>query len=148
MQLKDLARRYHQTQVETADPLELVIMAYDGIISSLKRASGLDQEGDLESRSREIQRALDLINELWAALDMERGGEIAASLASIYRFVTSQILIAEAKRDMEMMLTVARLLEGVKEGWCGIKNYSTGRRGAELPWRHETQQGQRSALHL
>jgi flagellar protein FliS len=120
MQWQRLVQRYNQTQVETSNPLHLVLLAYDGALMSLKKAVEKDQQGDYEQKGREIQRALDIVNELWSALDMEQGKEIALSLSAIYRFVTSQILEANARKDIKTLELMYDLLKELREAWSQL----------------------------
>lgn len=120
MQWQRLVQRYSQTQVETSNPLHLVILAYDGALTSLKKAVESDRQGNYEQKGREIQRALDFVNELWSALDMERGSEIAVSLSAIYRFASSQILEANARKDTKTLELVQELLKELRDAWAQL----------------------------
>jgi flagellar protein FliS len=119
-----LVQRYHRTEVETSDPLRLVLLAYDGLLSSLRKALEHQVAGEFEAKAREVQRALDLINELWSSLDMERGGPIARNLAAIYGYASKEILLADARKDAAAMEAVHGLLHSLREAWAMVKRSS------------------------
>src|SRR4030067_2589838 len=90
---------YQKTDVITADPKKLVIMCYEGAIYSLKVAKAKFYAQDYEAKAKAIQNALDIISELRAALDFEKGGEIAKNLDSLYAFWIQHIIKADRHRD-------------------------------------------------
>jgi len=83
---------YRKTDVITADPKKLVIMCYEGAIHSLKTARAKYAAEEYEAKAKAIQNALDILNELRAALDFEKGGEIARNLESLYSFWIQHII--------------------------------------------------------
>jgi flagellar protein FliS len=118
--MQRMVQRYNQTQVQTSNPLHLVLLAYDGALASLQKAVEKERLGDYEQKGREIQRALDFVNELWSALDLERGREIALSLSSIYRFVSAQILQASAQKDIRTLEVMHDLLKELRDAWAQL----------------------------
>ena len=63
---------YQQADVNTADPLKLVIMCYDGAISHLRIARDSIVARELERKADAFDRASDFIGELNRALDFDR----------------------------------------------------------------------------
>ncbi len=63
-------QQYIQTQIMSADPLQLVILTYDVAIAGC--------------RTRNQEKALRAVGELQVALNHEEGGQIAANLLSLY----------------------------------------------------------------
>lgn len=118
--MQRMVQRYNQTQVQTSNPLHLVLLAYDGALASLQKAVEKERLGDYEQKGREIQRALDFVNELWSALDLERGREIALSLSSIYQFVSAQILQASAQKDIRTLEVMHDLLKELRDAWAQL----------------------------
>ena len=120
---------YQKTDVITADPKKLVIMCYEGAIYSLKMAKAKFYVQDYEAKGRAIQNALDILNELRAALDFEKGAEVARNLDSLYSFWTQQILKADRQKDTRALDQVAAMLEEIKsaleEAYYGQKDSQT-----------------------
>ena len=69
-----------------------------------------------------IGEAVDLISQgLLAALDYERGGEIATNLGSIYDYALRRLLHANLRKDVKVVREIADLLAGLREAWVSIQ---------------------------
>ncbi|MCA9420754.1 MAG: flagellar protein FliS, partial [Nitrospira sp.] len=81
------AQSYANTQIQTASSVQVVVFLYDGAISSMKLA----QEGmatlNYQDKARFLDRALRVIGELSASLNMEEGGGIAKDLRRMYEYI-------------------------------------------------------------
>jgi flagellar protein FliS len=105
---------YRKTDVVTADPKKLVIMCYEGALHSLRTARAKYADQEYEAKAKAIQNALDILNELRAALDFEKGGGIAHNLESLYSFWITHIMKADQHRDLHALDQVATMLEEIK----------------------------------
>ena len=54
---------------------------------------------NIESFGKCIQKTQEIISELMVSLDMERGGEIAKNLMSLYVFFNAELMNANIKKD-------------------------------------------------
>jgi len=114
---QSVVNSYQQTQFFTTHPLKLVLMCYEGAIGSLKLARDSYVAGRFEAKARALQKCLDIIHELNASLDLEKGGECAANLRSLYAYVTQALTEADLKRDIETMNQVITMLEELESAW-------------------------------
>lgn len=105
---------YRRTDVVTADPKKLVIMCYEGALHSLKTARVKYAAKEYEAKANAIQNVLDILNELRAALDFEKGGGIARNLESLYSFWITNIIKADQHRDLSVLDQVATMIEEIK----------------------------------
>ncbi len=109
---------YLKSAIETASPERLVLALYDGAIAATTRASeALEAGGDPEGAHRELVRAQSIVLELRMALDLDRGGEIAANLASLYAFCLERLIRANVAKDPEPLGAVLRVLEDLRDAW-------------------------------
>lgn len=113
-------RSYQNLQTETAvraaSPGELIVLVYDRTIEHLREAARLI--GEEQDSGVPTQKALDLINDgLVAALDRERGGEIAENLSALYDWAVRSILRGRVKRDAQMILDVVSVLTPLRDAW-------------------------------
>jgi flagellar protein FliS len=99
------------------DPLQQIVMLYDGAIKFLRLASTSIESGDIHAKAEQTDRALQIISYLQSILDLERGKEVAASLNTLYTSVTLVILNASAKLDAKEMRRAADLLSPVRDAW-------------------------------
>ena len=83
---------YRQVATQTASPARLVLMLYDGAICFLELAqTGFDCTDPTQLNQavdNNIVRAQAIIYEMNATLNMEAGGEVAATFRRLYTFHT------------------------------------------------------------
>ncbi|HUK35227.1 MAG TPA: flagellar export chaperone FliS [Vicinamibacterales bacterium] len=111
---------YLQTEMQSRTPLELVAMLYDGAIRFTTAARDAAERRDIAARGYAVSRTLAIISELQSTLDLERGGEIAASLDRLYRYVTERLLTASMKKDAAPFDDALKVLTTLREGWATI----------------------------
>jgi flagellar protein FliS len=114
--------KYQTQQVMTASPARLVCMLYDRAILSLKEAVAAIEAGQIEARWRANKRATDIIAHMWTTLDTERGGEIAANLADLFKYMLSRLPQIDFDNDPAPAREVIRLLEPLRESWHKVAN--------------------------
>ncbi|MCB1646035.1 MAG: flagellar export chaperone FliS [Pseudomonadales bacterium] len=119
------ARHYQQMNVQTsvfdASPHQLITMLFDGLLSRLAMAKGFMSRKDYEGKSHCLGSAITIIGALQDALDLEKGGEVAANLDRLYLYMTRRVFAAGVANDPEILDEVASLVRTIKEGWDGIK---------------------------
>ncbi len=113
---------YLKTTVETAPPIKQVVMLYDRAIVALREAEENIKNNDIQSKINNIYKAVDIINALDSALDMENGGEIASNLRDLYDFIDRQLVIVNSKNDLTLLNDLIEILETLKSGWEEISS--------------------------
>ncbi len=113
---------YRKSQVETASPIDLVIMLYDRAIVLLDKAINEISEKKYEEKNTSLMKATDIVFELLSILDNDKGGEIAASLSRLYNFVIRAITNANMSLDTKELENAKRILSELRESWISIKN--------------------------
>ena len=109
-----------ETGINTSSPARLVLILYDGAISSTLKAKRCIEAGDIAGKSENIGRAINILSELMNSLDMAVGGEMAANLQSLYSYSIDRLLQASMKRETQPLDTVTRVLCTLREGWEGV----------------------------
>jgi flagellar secretion chaperone FliS len=118
-----------ETAVASASPHQLVLLLFDGAIDAIADARIRMDMGDIPGKGKAIGRASRIIGEgLLAALDMERGGQIAANLRSLYEYMMKQLLDANLHNRAEILGEVMSLLNELRGAWAQI-----GQRNAPVP---------------
>ena len=113
-------KAYQETAICTQNRGQLVVMLYDGAINFLKQSIADLEQGDYASKGIRIAKATDIIIELNTVLDMDKGGQIAQNLRSLYNFMHHHLSEANLKKDATMVQDVINLLEELKQGWQAI----------------------------
>ena len=113
---------YRKAQVDSASPLGLVVMLYDGALRSAAEARAAIERRDVIARTKAISRLLGIVGELRGTLDMERGGEIAATLDRLYAYVSERLVEASFKQAVEPLDEVVRVLTPLRDGWAQVSS--------------------------
>lgn len=100
------------------NPLQQIILLYDGAIKFLRLAAADIVAGDLVAKAEHTNRALDIITYLQSILDFERGGDVAPQLDTFYASLMVQVLRASAALDSNKMKHAAELLLPVRDAWA------------------------------
>jgi len=112
---------YLESRVLSAGPIELVRLLYQTATGAVRDARRHLEEGAVIERSRAISKASAVVLELTAALDFERGGEIAQRLAQLYDYMLRRLTEANFKQTDAPLAEVLGLLTTLAEGWAAIQ---------------------------
>ncbi len=112
--------RYKQMQVNTTDPVRLVVMLYEGTILALKRAIGYIEKKDFENKGKELMRAQEILFELMSCLDHEKGGEVSEKLHALYTYMIKRVIEANVSLDITILQETIKHLETINEGWTEL----------------------------
>lgn len=112
---------YLESRVLSADPIELVNLLYQACTSAVREARHHLAEGRIAERSREINKAYEILLELSASLDHERGGEISQRLALLYDYMQRRLLDANVQQADVPLVEVLGLLATLAEAWAGVR---------------------------
>lgn len=111
---------YRQTEVRSRTPVELVVMLHDGALKFMSAAGEAIGRGDIPARKTAISKTLAIVSELQSTLNMDQGGEIAASLDELYRWSSVRLLDATVHNDAGPVEEVAQVFRTLRDGWIGI----------------------------
>lgn len=129
---------YQKTNVSTASQGRLVVLLYEGAIKQLTTAISLFEEnGKIKAANIEkygicIQKAQAIITELQVSLDMEKGGEIARNLMSLYLFFNEELVTASITQNKEKAAFVLRMMSELAESWRTIANSTANAPAAKV----------------
>jgi flagellar protein FliS len=111
------AENYKRNEIVTSDPKRLVTMCYSAAIMNFKLAKTRYLEKAYEEKSNALQKALNIVSELMASLNFEKGGQIATNLNALYEYVLRRAAQADLERDMKGFDEVIHILEELSEAW-------------------------------
>lgn len=106
-----------RASVEDAPPVRLVQLMFDGALARLAVARGQIERGDIQGKGQSLGKAVAIIGGLQQSLDLDRGGELAASLDALYDYLQRRLFRANVDNDLVVVDEVADLLRRLKSGW-------------------------------
>lgn len=130
---------YRDTNVKTASQGRLIVLLYEGAVKQLTLANSMfDENGKLPVRSIEafgkaILKAQEIITELQVSLDMEKGGEIAKNLMSLYLFFNEELMNANINQDKEKVSSVLKMMSDLADAWRTIANSTANAPATKVP---------------
>jgi flagellar protein FliS len=99
----------------------LINMLFEGAGVAIRTAGIHMQAGHTACKGEAISRALDIVNNgLLAALDVERGGQLAQRLAALYEYIARRLLSANLDNDKAALDEAGQLLEEIGSAWREI----------------------------
>lgn len=108
---------YLSQQLAALSPASRVAMLYDKAIASLREAVQAIEDGDIQRRWSANNLAGQIIETLWATLDLDKGGDIAANLDRLYSFMLRHLSEVDMKNDPKPAQDVIKLLEPLRQSW-------------------------------
>jgi len=120
--LKNPLNAYREVSVRTATQGKLIVMLYDEALRQIDLASSLLKANtrQLDKVHNALIKSQDIVTELMAGLDFDRGGEIARNLMSLYVFFNEKIRDANIKKDVEPLVQVRAFLADLRAAWVQI----------------------------
>ena len=110
-----------ETGVVAATPHKLIIMLFDGALAALATALQHMNTNNVAGKGQCLSKAITIIDSgLRASLDHKSGGEIAASLDSLYEYMSNRLLLANLNNQPELIEEVQHLLHDLKGAWESI----------------------------
>ena len=114
-------RSYQTIATQTAAPGQLVLMLYEGAIRFLERAlAGFEHKDPLEFNStinNNVLRAQEILNELNSSLDLDQGGELAATLRGLYGYMNRQLTYSNIRKSPEGIHDTVKRLSVLRDAW-------------------------------
>lgn len=107
-----------ESEITNATPYQLIQILFKGALSALKRGEIFMQQGKVAEKGKEISKAIDIIDTgLKQSLNYEAGGELAENLASLYEYMTMQLLRANLENNVAYVQEVYQLLSDIASAW-------------------------------
>jgi flagellar protein FliS len=125
---------YLESRILSADPIELVNLLYQACTGAVREARHHLAAGDIAARSRSITKASEILIELTASLDHQRGGEISQRLAQLYDYMLRRLTEGNFQQSDAPLAEVLGLLSTLSEAWEGLKPKEKPAAIAASPW--------------
>jgi flagellar protein FliS len=114
-----------KTQATTAHPGELTLMLYNGCLKFMKQSMINIERREFEAKNINIQRAIDIVEELQITLNMEY--ELSANLFSLYAFIKRTLMEANIGMNKDSIQECINLLSELRDTWIqALKQVKSG----------------------
>jgi len=133
---------YRTSTVETASPVELVALLYQGLIRFTQRAIYAIEQRDIQKAHDNFLRAQAIVVELISYLDVEAGGEVAQNLGTLYDYCYRRLVEANCQKQAAPAEEVVGLFRELLGAWQTLAEgkaaspLGEGRGGVPVPMRN------------
>jgi flagellar secretion chaperone FliS len=111
-----------KSRVESASPHGLVGLLYEELLRSLDLAIASASKGRPVSGNSHIAKAVSIIIALEGSIDFDRGGDLAYTLAKIYRSCRKALADAGSANEIGNVMEVREAISNVAYAWQALTN--------------------------
>ena len=115
------AARYRDAELMSATPGQLVVMLFDKMLLTLRRARVAVEARQIEERCENILKAQEMITELRVSLDHEKGGAISTQLDALYAFMLRELADANRRPDVKKLDVVLHMAGELRTAFAGAQ---------------------------
>lgn len=139
----DASKQYLRMKIESATPIGLVVILYDGGIKFLKKALDELNKKRVMGYVDNVIKAQNIVRELRDSLDMSVDS-IAPQLRTLYSYMLKRLVNASVEKTGEPAEEVLRMMESLRATWDKVRVMAeTGQ--VEVPKRTDQQVVQQQA---
>ena len=118
---KSAAELYQRTSVESAPPLQVVRMLYQGALRFLQQAEAQDPSDPSSPFIDLVARVDAIVTELRLSIDHSAGSDITVDLERLYLFCEDELGRAGLERSTEPLQGVRRVLDVLLDAWQRVE---------------------------
>lgn len=107
-------------QLAEASAHKLIAMQLDGILERLASARGAIERGETQQKGALLSKTIAIVDNLRVSLDMDKGGDLAENLASLYDYIERRLFEANAGSDIGILEEITSIVREIKSGWDAI----------------------------
>lgn len=115
--MRDAARMYRESAVRGASPLGLIVILYEEIVRSIRKAMRAFESGDIEARGKALTHAVEVIGYLQSILNFDKGGQVARELSQFYNLMRVKLLEIHIKPTRDGLELLAHEFAKVAAAW-------------------------------
>src|ERR1700722_16130055 len=119
--IKDPARAYREAAVRGASPVGLIVILYEEIIRSIRRAQRAFIQEKIEDRSNALTHALEVVGHLQTVLDFEKGETLARELSTFYTLTRAKLIELNVDPHDDKMEDLAQEFATMKAAWQRVE---------------------------
>jgi len=128
-------RAYNQVNIESsllaANPHQIILMMYDGLLESIAKGKGAIERNDLETKSKMLTKAVNILAALENSLDAKAEPEISKNFSALYGYCIDKLNEISISMDTNGLDQVIEFLKPLRDAWKDMPEASK-QEGIEL----------------
>ena len=125
--------QYHNNQIATGKPEQILILLYDGAIRFVYRTATAIAEKNVEQKNLNINKTVAILSELSATLDHNIGSQVAADLTALYDFMIRELTGVNLTNDQNRLEDVRTILTDLRDTWAQAVEMTHGTKTSSSP---------------
>ena len=122
--------RYKQNRLTTAQPGDLIVMLYDGMLKFMDVVINAMDEKDYAQAGIHVSKVVDIVAYLQAVLRTDAAPDLAASLDTTYSSWSLHLVQANVNKDKDKFINLREQMQGLRDAWDEI-NQAAANAGSE-----------------
>jgi flagellar protein FliS len=118
--------QHHYDEMIQSHPGLLMVELHDEAITALTGAVEAIAAHEIETRFNETAAAMQAVTALYAMLDRDNGGELAANLSGVYEAVLTKLGRICFTNDPALAGESIELLSPLREAWAALEQRENG----------------------
>lgn len=90
-------------------------MLYNGCLKFIKQAKNAIEQGNIQERNRNLQRAQDIVRELMVTLKTDT--ELGKNMLALYDFILRQLIEANMENNLEKLKIAEEFVTDFRDTW-------------------------------
>ena len=119
--MRNNLKAYSQVNINstllTADPHQVILMMYDGLLESIAKVKGAIERKDLAVKSQMVTKAVNILSALDNSLDAEAEPKISATFSDLYQYCIDRLNDTNITLDVSGLDEVVELLKPLRDAW-------------------------------
>lgn len=117
-------QEYQKSAINSASPVGIIVMLYDAAIGFMEQGKAAMAFADYDKQNTLLQKAQRIVTELMGSLDMEKGGDVANNLMSLYSYAWNELVQANIHDKPECVDHALMVFTKLRESWATIERDS------------------------
>lgn len=142
-------KAYNQVNIESsllaASPHQVILMMYDGLLESIAKVKGAIERKDLETKSKQMTKAVNILDALENSLDADAEPEISKNFSALYGYCINRLNEINISMDVQGLDQVIEFLKPLRDAWKDMPEASK-EEGHDLLKQKDQQATQASAI--
>jgi flagellar protein FliS len=109
--------RYGTVKVTTANPGQILVMLYDGLLRFLREAQAAFVAKERARAGERIGRSLAILEQLLGGLNPVHAPELCQRLQALYIFCIDRLVRSNIEQSADMVGEVIRVLSPLRDAW-------------------------------
>ena len=106
-----------ESSILSADPHQIIVMMYDGLLESMAQIKGAIERRDYDTKAKLVTKSVNILTALINALDKEKQPEISANFENLYNACISIINEVNITLETAGLDEVHSYIKPLRDAW-------------------------------